>query len=113
MNAQDNSSGQAQARQKDVEIGALWTRVSKTGQRYMAGKIEIDPISVMTERQIKVVAFPNSNKTSDKQPDLRLFMSRMDSETEPASPVATTPVGQANKTRDDAEQLPVDEDVPF
>lgn len=80
MDTESNAKESTQGKQKDIEIGALWTRVSKNGQKYLSGKIEIDAISAITSRQIKVVAFPNSGKTHDKQPDLRLYISKIDAQ---------------------------------
>lgn len=47
------------------EIGALWLKKGKKGQ-YMTGTIS----------GVKVVLFPNDNKTSDKQPDWRVMKSK-------------------------------------
>jgi uncharacterized protein (DUF736 family) len=74
----DTANTQEQQKVKDIEIGALWTKTSKAGQKYLSGKIEIDAISALTSKEIKIVAFPNSKKSNEKQPDLRIYVSRLD-----------------------------------
>jgi uncharacterized protein (DUF736 family) len=53
---------------RENELGALWMKSSARGE-YMTGKITVNGV------EIKVVCFPNDNKTSDKQPDWRVLKS--------------------------------------
>lgn len=47
------------------ELGALWIKTSQNGAVYYTGKINNQD----------VVCFVNRNKTSDKQPELRIYLS--------------------------------------
>lgn len=46
-------------------IGALWTRISKSGTEYLSGTIN----------GVKVVVYKNNYKKEEKQPDFRIYES--------------------------------------
>ncbi len=52
---------------KPKSIGAMWKKQNDKG-KYLSGQIEIDG------KKIDFVAYPNSYKTEDKHPDLRMFL---------------------------------------
>ena len=51
---------------KQQELGALWKRQSRAGQKYLAGTVDGK----------KVVIFTNDHKSADNQPDFRVFPAR-------------------------------------
>jgi len=51
------------------DIGALWLRMAKSGSEYMSGAIEIEG------KKYQIVAFKNTYKKTEKQPDYRIFPS--------------------------------------
>jgi len=54
----------------EKNIGALWLKESKNGNKYMSGVIEIDG----TKHEI--VIFKNTFKKESKHPDYRIFQSK-------------------------------------
>ena len=66
--SQDNSKSQ------NEELGALWKRTSRNNMTYLAGHIKVTQEDG-TERTEKVVVFSNQNKSNDKQPDYRVYVS--------------------------------------
>lgn len=69
--SQDNSKSQ------NEELGALWKRTSRNNMTYLAGHIKV-PQEDGTERTEKVVVFSNQNKSNDKQPDYRVYVSNVE-----------------------------------
>jgi len=81
-------------KQKDPnEIGALWTKTSKAGNKFLSGLLKVGG------ETLNVVVFKVQNKKSEKQPDYRVLLSKP---MEGAAPkkVAATPVVE-------------DDDIPF
>ena len=60
---------------RSEEVGALWKRVSKNGMTYLAGHLKYE--NLPTDGSAKVVVFSNDNKVNDKQPDYRMYLSKM------------------------------------
>ena len=56
---------------KNNELGALWKKKSKTGLSFLSGYI-LDQDGSRTE----VVVFANTNKSNDRAPDYRLYVSK-------------------------------------
>jgi len=56
--------------EKQQSIGALWLNESKSGNKYMAGNVEIDGVKT------KIVVFKNSYKDDEKKPDYRIYLSQ-------------------------------------
>ena len=52
--------------EKELELGAFWTKVSKNGQEFMSGKLGDQ----------EVVVFKNDRKTKDSEQDWRVYKSR-------------------------------------
>lgn len=53
------------------ELGALWKKKSKTGLSFLSGYINDHD-----GQRIDVVVFANSNKSNEKAPDYRLYVSK-------------------------------------
>ena len=56
--------------EKQKSIGGLWSRVGKTGNKYMYGNIEIEG------KKHKFVVFENKYKREDKHPDYQIYPER-------------------------------------
>jgi len=56
---------------KNQELGALWKKKSKTGMSFLSGYINDHD-----GQRIDVVMFANSNKSNEKAPDYRLYVSK-------------------------------------
>lgn len=59
--------------EKEKEIGALWLRTSKQGNKFYTGKISVDG------KDYNIVVFKNKNKKG-QQPDLKIFPSILNNE---------------------------------
>lgn len=53
----------------EKNIGALWIKTSKNGERFHSGVVEIDGV------KHNIVVFKNNHKTEEKHPDYRIFLS--------------------------------------
>lgn len=56
---------------KNQELGALWKKKSKAGMSFLSGYINDHD-----GQRIDVVVFANSNKSNEKAPDFRLYVSK-------------------------------------
>lgn len=54
------------------KLGALWVRVSKSGDKYLSGELEIPP---GVTGKVRIIAFKNRNKV-EKQPDYVILKSK-------------------------------------
>lgn len=63
----ENTQGQSTAKKKD--IGAAWSRTSKTGQKYWSMKVTLG------EQTYSLVAFKNGFKETENQPDIKIYLS--------------------------------------
>lgn len=54
------------AKKKMEDVGALWAKESKSGNEYFSGKLKDGT---------RVVAFKNTNKKNDNEPDIRIYLS--------------------------------------
>jgi uncharacterized protein (DUF736 family) len=86
----------------EEEIGALWKRKSKNGLTYLAGHVKVeDELGIV--KTTKVVLFSNKKKTSDNQPDFRMYVSKVKPrEGETEASMETQPSRQAEP---EAEEL--------
>jgi uncharacterized protein (DUF736 family) len=57
------------AEQENRNIGALWTKTSKAGNKFLAGNLEING------EKIEVVVFKNVDKKNEKGPDFSILLS--------------------------------------
>lgn len=57
-------------------IGAFWTKTSSKGNKYYSGNIEIDG------KKIPLVAFDNTHKQKENQPDIQIYLSEKSQKTE-------------------------------
>lgn len=55
-------------KQRDDEMGALWLKTSKTGDKFLSGVINLPD---GTEQ--KVLVFQNTRKKDDRHPDYRII----------------------------------------
>ena len=60
--------------QKNVEVGAIWKREARSGQKYLAGHIKTED-DLGEEKTTKVVVFSNRHKEKENQPDFRMYLS--------------------------------------
>jgi len=56
--------------EKQKDIGALWQNLSKSGNKYLSGSIEIDGT------KHKIVVFANSYKEKETHPDYKIYLSQ-------------------------------------
>lgn len=63
-----------QQNNKKDELGALWKKKSKNGMSFLSGYVKVDDLGL--EKEIKVVVFANSNKSNEKAPDYRIYVSK-------------------------------------
>jgi len=63
-----------QNKSKKPELGALWKKKSKTGMSFLSGYVKVDDLGL--EKEIKVVVFANNNKSNEKAPDYRIYISK-------------------------------------
>ena len=75
--------------EKQKSIGGLWSKTSKTGNKFMSGNIEIDG------KKHKFVVFENKYKREDKHPDYQIYQGR---DNEPKKEI---PVNHADIPEDD------------
>lgn len=52
---------------KNRELGALWKETSSSGLQYYKGHVKING------EVFKLVAYANSNKKNEKEPDVRVY----------------------------------------
>jgi uncharacterized protein (DUF736 family) len=83
-----------------ITLCALWENTSKSGNRYLSGKLN----------NMKIMMFPNKNKKSDKHPDWTIVV--------PRSQVASTGKGAGTGQAGDnsgggTSSVGPDADVPF
>ena len=57
-------------KEKQKDIGGLWSYTSKAGEDYMSGSIEIEG------KKHKFVVFKNKYKQQDNHPDYKIFPER-------------------------------------
>ena len=55
---------------ENKNMGALWSKTSDKGKKYMSGIIEIDGV------KHQVVVFKNDHKTADNHPDYKIYPSK-------------------------------------
>ena len=55
---------------QEREVGALWKKQSRAGQKYLSGKVKVGG------EEVSVVCFTNDNKKNPNHPDFRLYLSR-------------------------------------
>jgi uncharacterized protein (DUF736 family) len=81
------------------ELGALWERQSKKGMTFFSGIIEING------KKTEIVAFRETNKKNEKQPDWRIY------ESEPKQMNGTTPQPRMNGVI--SHPVMTEDDLPF
>jgi uncharacterized protein (DUF736 family) len=81
------------------ELGALWVRQGKTGQKYLTGHVELETMPGVTEK-VKVVVFSNKGKSeNERAPDYVMYRS-VDAEAAPTEQV------REEATEEALEELP-------
>ena len=55
-----------------LELGALWKKFSKSGDGFYTGNLKVDG------KSFKIICFANTNKKSDNQPDVRIYLDEDD-----------------------------------
>lgn len=57
------------ADEKKKDIGALWARESKKGDRFLTGHVTVG------DQKVEIVVFKNGYKSAENQPDYRIYLS--------------------------------------
>jgi uncharacterized protein (DUF736 family) len=84
--------------EKQKSIGGLWSKTSSKNQPYFSGNIEIDG------KKTYIVAFFNSDKKNQKEPDYRILESKPLEQKENALPQrATEAIDPALDSLDESE----------
>ena len=82
------------------ELGALWKKKSKAGMSFLSGYINDHD-----GQRIDVVVFANSNKSNEKAPDYRLYVSKpLESKTS-APTQANAPIKPVQKSKPVVEEV--------
>ena len=63
---------------KENDIGALWLKESKSGNKFMGGVIEVNG------EKINIVVFKNNYKEKENHPDYKILKSQPKEEQKPA-----------------------------
>ena len=73
------------------ELGCLWRRESKNGEKYLTGVLSAEKLSALlaSGEDVQIICFTNKQKQKDTHPDLRIYIS--EKKTAPAAPTAPTP----------------------
>lgn len=79
-------------------IGGLWLKTSKAGNRFMSGSIEIEG------KKHQFVVFKNKHKNGETHPDYVIL---------PSTPLPTKPVHPAVKAITDSFADVPDDEIPF
>ena len=87
-NTTSNTSQDNNSKSQNEELGALWKRTSRNNMTYLAGHIKVTQEDG-TERTEKVVVFSNQNKSNDKQPDYRVYVSNVEKRETGGAPAPT------------------------
>jgi uncharacterized protein (DUF736 family) len=59
---------------KKQELGALWKRESKNGEKYLTGTLKIKE-ALAVGQEVQVIIFGNKSKKADNQPDFNVYVS--------------------------------------
>lgn len=70
MEKNNDNKGEWQKR----ELGAFWKRTSQSGQTYLSGHVEVDELG--TKKKVKCVMFSNKDKSNERAPDYRVYVSK-------------------------------------
>jgi uncharacterized protein (DUF736 family) len=94
-----NNTQQNNNNKKD-ELGALWKKKSKSGMSFLSGYVKVDDLGL--EKEIKVVVFANTNKSNEKAPDYRIYVSKpleLNSQVKPEALKLETPKQEIDKSQ--------------
>ena len=69
-----NTNTNAKTDWKKNELGVLWKRQSKSGEKYLTGSLTV-PANAKPGDVIQVICFSNKTKKAENHPDLRLYIS--------------------------------------
>jgi hypothetical protein len=92
-----------------IKIGALWQAVSRSGSRYMNGKVNED---ITLRRGEKIYVFQNTDRKNDKSPTATLMIGRPDDTPPVEIAVEDAGVPADDGTKDSVEPIGGD-NVPF
>lgn len=84
------------------ELGALWKKKSKNGMAFLSGYVKVDELGV--EKEVKVVVFANNNKSNEKAPDYRIYISRPLDSNEPSEKTIKSNTIKNVKTQKESEE---------
>jgi uncharacterized protein (DUF736 family) len=82
-----------------LELGALWTKVSKDKtQKFFTGHI-----TTPLDGKVELVIFSNKDKKNEKSPDFRIYLSEPKKDSEASAPPAAKAKVAAAPSKDDEE----------
>lgn len=74
-NTNVNNNGKQKTNWKELEIGSLWKKESKTnGSKYFTGNLSFKK-DIKAGEKINIILFSNREKLSENQPDVKLYIS--------------------------------------
>lgn len=93
---------------KNKEIGALWEKTSKAGNKFKTGYVQLE-----SGERIEVVVFTNQyKKPGDNTPDLRIYLSEQKGTIQDKSTAKSAPKETASTKVEEVAQEDTDE-IPF
>ena len=82
-----------------TELGALWIRKTKADESFYSGKLNLKSLGF--DKDVEVIIFNNRNKTAEKHPDLKVFLSTPRAGgPAPYKPAAKTPTSAPQPSTD-------------
>lgn len=83
-------------------IGALWGKTAKSGNKFLSGMIEVDG------KKVRVTVWKNSHKKEDKHPDYQVYL-----DTWEPNGGETKPKNEGKPKSAPKPQVDDDDDIPF
>ena len=69
-----NTTTPTQGNWNRKELGVLWSRKKQSsGEKYLTGTLNLKAVGF--DRDVPIVIFSNKNKTQERHPDLRIYLS--------------------------------------
>lgn len=95
-NNMSNTNTNAKTDWKKNELGALWKRESKGGEKYLTGTLKVKE-ALNVGQELQVIIFSNKSKKADNHPDFNVYISEKNASSTNTSnkqptPAAKTPV---------------------
>lgn len=93
---------------KNKEIGALWEKTSKAGNKFKSGYVQLEG-----GERVEVVVFTNQyKKAGENTPDFRIYLSEQKGSNQEQAPARTPAKNSAPKVTEESSEVDADE-IPF